>query len=73
MDGNNDSNNIELCYSISKKNGRVIAKFCRRKDFQRVLSVKKDLQELKIKIIGLTGDRKVFVNHSLCPNHRILW
>ena len=48
-------------------------KFSRRKDCQRVLSVKKNLQKLKIEDIGLTGDNKVFVNHSLCPYYRVLW
>ena len=23
--------------------------------------------------IGLTGDNKVFINHSLCPYYRVLW
>ena len=23
--------------------------------------------------IGLTGDKKVFINHSLCPYYRVLW
>ena len=23
--------------------------------------------------IGLTGDSKVFINHSLCPYYRVLW
>ena len=23
--------------------------------------------------IGLTGDNKVFTNHSLCPYYRVLW
>ena len=32
-----------------------------------------NLQKLKMEDIGLTGDNKVFVNHSLCPYYRVLW
>ena len=70
---NTDSSNIEACYCITKKNDRIIVKFSRRKDCQRVLSVKKNLQKLKMEDIGLTGDNKVFINHSLCPYYRVLW
>ena len=70
---NTDSSNIEACHCITKKNDRVIVKFSRRKDCQRVLSVKKNLQKLKMEDIGLTGDNKVFINHSLCPYYRVLW
>ena len=52
---------------------RVIVKFSRRKDCQEVLSVKKNLQKLKMEDIGLTGDNKVIINHSLCPYYRPLW
>ena len=64
--------NIEACHGITKKNGRVIVKFSGRKDCQNVLSVKKNLQKLKMEDIGLTRDNKVFINHSLCPYHRLL-
>ena len=47
--------------------------FSRRKDFQRVLSIKNSLQKLKMVDIGLTDDNKVFINHSLCPSYRVLW
>ena len=70
---NIDSSNIEVCHRITKRNGRVIVKFSRRKDCQRLLSVKMNLQKLKMEDIGLTGDNKVFVNHSLCPYYRVLW
>ena len=70
---NIDSSNIEACHRITKKNDRVIVKFSRRKDCQRVLSVKKNLQKLKMEDIGLTGDNKVFINHSVCPYYRLLW
>ena len=70
---NIDSGNIEACHRITKKNDRVFVKFSRRKDCQRVLSVKKNLQKLKMEDIGLTGDNKVFINHSLYPYYRVLW
>ena len=50
------SSNIEACHRITKKNDRVIVTFSRRKDCQCVLSVKKNLQKLKMEDIGLTGD-----------------
>ena len=70
---NMDSTNIEACHRITKRNDRVIVTFFTRKDCQRVLSVKKNLQKLKMKDIGLTGDNEVFINHSLFPYYRILW
>ena len=70
---NIDSSNIEECHCITKRNDRVIVKFSRQKDCQQVLSVKKNLQKLKMEDIGLTGDNKVFINHSLCPYYRVLW
>ena len=69
---NIDSGNIEACHCIAKKNGRVIVKFSRRKHCQRVLSVKKNLQKLKMEDMGLTVDKKVFTNYCLCPYYRVL-
>ena len=70
---NIDSSNIEACHRITKINDRVIVKFSRRKDCQRVLSVKRNLQKLKMEDSGLTGDNRNFINHSLCPCYRELW
>ena len=70
---NIDSSNIEECHCITKKNDRIIVKFSRRKGCQCVLSVKKNLQKLKMEDISLTGDNKVFINHSLCPYECVLW
>ena len=58
---------------IAKRNDRVIVKFSRRKDCEQVLSVKKNLQKLTMGDIGLTGDNKFFIIHSLCPYYRVLW
>ena len=41
-------------------------------DCQQALSVKKNPQKIKMKEIGLTGDNKVFINHSLCPYYHVL-
>ena len=62
---NIDSGNIEVCHGITKRNGRVILKFSRRKDCQQVPSVKKNPQKLKMEDNGLTSGNKVFINHSL--------
>ena len=70
---NINSSNIESCHRITKRNDRVTVKFSRTKDCQQVLSVKKNLQKLKMENIGLTGNNEVFVNHSLCPYYHVLW
>ena len=70
---NIDSSNTEMCLRLWKKNERVIRKFFRRKDYQRVVSVKKNLQQLKMEDIGLTGDNKFFVNYSVCPYYHVLY
>ena len=62
---NIDYSNTEAFHRTSKKNDRVIVKFSRINDYQRVLSIKKNLQKLKLGDIVLTGDNKVFANHSL--------
>ena len=36
---------IDACHRVGKQ-GRVVVKFLRRKDFQQVLSVKKDIQKI---------------------------
>ena len=40
---NIDSSHIETYHRVTKKNDRILVKFSRRKDCQRVLSVKKNL------------------------------
>ena len=62
---NIDSSNIEACHCITKKNDRAIVKSSRRKDCQQVLSVKKNLKNLKMEDIGLTGDNK-FLSIIVC-------
>ena len=48
---NIDTSYIEACHRITKRNCRVIVTFSRRKDFQQVPSVKKNLQKLKWKTL----------------------
>ena len=60
VDSNIDFSNTEACHRITKRNDGVIERFSRRKDCQRVLSVKNSLEKLKMVDTGLTGDKKVF-------------
>ena len=66
------SRDIEACNRLTN-NDRVIVKFLRRKDCNQVLSVKRDLQKIKLEDIGLRGSNFIFINPSLCPYYRMLW
>ena len=44
---------IEACHRITKEHSTVIAKFTKRKDFQELWSVKKDLQKIKMEDVVL--------------------
>ena len=59
---NIDSSNIEARHRITRRNDRVIVKFSRRKDCQQVLSIKKNLQKLKMEDNKVN---KVFINHTV--------
>ena len=65
--------NIEACHRMGKTNDRTIIKFSRRKDCQQVLSMKRDLRNVKMEDIGLPSDTRISLNQSLCPYYRILW
>ena len=65
--------NVEACHRIGKNNDRVIIKFSKRKECLQVLSVKKDLKNLDMVVIGLPENCKVFVNQCLCPYYKLLW
>ena len=67
------SDNVEACHRISSKIDRVIIKSSRRKDYQQVLSVKKDLKNLNMDDVGLPENTRLFVNQSLCSYYRVLW
>ena len=66
------SSDIEACHRLTN-NDRVIVKFLRRKDCYQFLSVKRDLQKIKLEDIGLRGSNSIFINPSLCPYYRIFW
>ena len=64
---------IEACHRISKKNPTVIVKFSRRKDWQQVWDVKRDLQKVKMEDIDLPGQNKLFINKILCSYYKVIW
>ena len=64
---------IEACYRLRKDNDRVIVKFSQGKDCKQIMSVKKDLRQLKMQEVGLPSNRSIFINTSLCPYYRMLW
>ena len=61
------SRDLEACHQLKKNSDRVIMKFSRRQACEQIMSVKKDLKKVKIHDIGLTGNRSIFMNRSLCP------
>ena len=63
---------IEACHGLTN-NDRIIVKFLQRKDCDQVMSVKRDLQKLKMEDIGLRGSNSIFINPSFCHYYRILW
>ena len=65
--------NIEACHRTAKKNDRVIITFPGTKIGNDCHQSKTIFKKLKMEDIGLTGDNKVFINHSLCPYYRVLW
>ena len=66
------SRDIEACHRLTN-NDKIIVQFLRRKNCDQVLSVKKDLQKVKLEDIGLKGSNSIFINPSLCPYYRMLW
>ena len=45
---------IDACHRVGKQ-GRIIVKFLRRKDYQRVLSVKMDIQKITATDLDLSN------------------
>ena len=62
------ADDIEDCHRVGNK-GQTIIKFGNRK----VLSVKKDLNKVKMSDIDLTGKSILYITQSLCPYYRMLW
>ena len=66
------ADNIEDCLRVGNK-VQAIIKFGERKVSRQVLSVRKDLNKVKMSDIDLTGQSKLYINQSLCPYYRMLW
>ena len=66
------ADDIEDCLRVGNK-GQTIIKFGERKVSRQVLSVRKDLNKVKMSDIDLTGQSKFYINQSLCPYYRMLW
>ena len=64
---------IKTCRKISKNNPTVIVKFSRRKDYEQVWDVKKDLRTIRLENIDFPGQNKQFINKSLCPYYKVIW
>ena len=62
----------ENCHRVRNK-GQTIIKFGKRKVLRQVLSVRKDLNKVKMSVIDLTGQSTLYINQSLCPYYRMLW
>ena len=63
---------IEACHRAGRTTDTVIVKFSKRKDCQRVWSVKKVLKKLNMEDLELHENNKIFKNRSLCPYYKML-
>ena len=63
---------IEDWHRVGNK-GQTIIKFGERKVSREVLSVRKDLNKVKMSDIDPTGQSTLYINQSLCPYYRMLW
>ena len=66
------ADDIEDCHRVGNK-GQTIIKFGKRKLSRQVLSVRKDLNKVKMSDIDATGQSTLYINQSLCPYYRMLW
>ena len=67
-----DKEDLEACHWLKDKE-RVIVKFCQRKDYEKVLKAKNDLQKLDSTNLDLPEGSKIFTNQSLCFYYHLLW
>ena len=65
LDGNVNKEDLDACHWLKDKE-RVIVKFCRRKDCEKVLKAKNDLRKVNTTNLDLPEGSKIFVNPSLC-------
>ena len=56
---------MQAAHHIGKE-GRTIIKFINRKDWQALLKVKRDLNNLTMKDFGFEKNNKIYVNKILC-------
>ena len=63
---------IEVYHRVGRTADTVIVKFFKRKDYQHVWSVKKDLEKLTLEDFELPGNKKLFANKTLCPYYKML-
>ena len=59
--------NIDACHCLRMDIDIVSEWSSRCKDCEQIISVKKDLEHLKMQGIGLPDNRSIFINTSLCP------
>ena len=60
-----NADDIEDCHPVGNKSQTII-KFAKRKVSRQVLSVRKDLNKVKMSDIDLTGQSTLFINQNLC-------
>ena len=58
IDCKTDPDNIKDCHRLSKKSDNVMIKFPRRKDFQHVVWVKKNLRYYNMEDLAFHGENK---------------
>ena len=64
--------NIEDCHWLpSKGSKRVIVKFPKRKDANRIRKIKKNLKGIDLSSFGIRST--LYVNGSLCKYYKMLW
>ena len=61
------SRDIESCHRLTNSNDWIIVKFSRRKDCDQIMSVKRDIQKVKLEDVGLRGSNPIFLNQNLSP------
>ena len=72
LDCNVNKEDLDSCHWLKDKEP-VIIKFCRRKDGEKVLKAKNNLQKLNITNLDLPEGSVIFVSQSLCSYYRLLW
>ena len=65
------ADDIEECHRVGNK-GQTIIKFGKRMVSRQMLSVRNDLNKVKMSDIDLTGQSTLYINQSLCPYYRML-